>query len=270
MARNEGRIWRAVAAVAALAWLAGSAPALAQGPQGPQGPGGGRQGRMMGPGGMMGGMMFGLRPPTATEVPMPVLQKELALSDAQVVAVEEIQNNLREARRELMPRREPGAGPPDMSQMRTMMEKMRSLNEEAGKQIEAVLSPEQKRKLATLLKTMDDYRVAGLPYEAAPVLKLTADQSQKLAAIAAKARKALKPIADKMQAGQADMRENFQAMGEAMRPIRAETMAMLTAEQKAALQKFNEERMQRWGGRRGQGGGPGGPGGGPAGPPASE
>ncbi|HSV74140.1 MAG TPA: Spy/CpxP family protein refolding chaperone [Chthonomonadales bacterium] len=234
---------------------------MAQAPQGPGGGQQGRQGRMMGPGGMMGDMMFGMRPPTAAEVPMPVLQRELALSNAQVATVQGIHTTLRESRRGLMPRRDPGAGPPDAAAMRTAMERMRALNDEAGKQIEGALTPEQKKTLAALLKTMDDYRMAGLPYEAAPVLRLSTEQTKQLAAIAVKARRAIKPISDRMQAGGGDMRANWQEMGAAMRPIREETMGLLTAEQRAALQRFNEERMQRMRDQRG----PGGPGGAPAG-----
>jgi hypothetical protein len=264
MIRNL-RSMKTMAMVAiALGCAALSGAALAQqeegpgGPPPPGGPGGppGRPGpgRPGGPMGMMG-------PLTVLQVPPPVLDRALQLTDDQKEKIRQIHQEFDQARRNLMPPPpEPGSPPPDPATMRTAMEKMRALDREASQHIEALLSSDQKKALAKLLRSLNDFRTVGIPQEVVPQLKLTEDQMQKIDAIAQKAEKAIQQILQQAQQGGGP-----RAVREKIMPIQREAheaaMALLTDSQHAQLDAFIKSHPRP--------GGPGGPPpfGGPGGPP---
>ena len=130
------------------------------------------------------------------------------------------------------------------------MEKMKSLQQDANKQIEAALSADQKTKLTRLVKDSNDLRQVGIPIEAMATLKLTADQRKQIAAIAAKATSDTKAAMAKAQEAD-DPGAVWQNMGSIRRQAHDAAMAVLTDDQKAIVRRSGPAR------------GPGGPGFGP-------
>lgn len=148
-------------------------------------------------------------------------------------------------------------GPPP--QMRAAMEKMRTQEKQYNQQIEAVLTADQKQKLPSFLKEINGLQGAGVPADLYADLKLTGDQKTKIVAIAQKAQQEMETA-----------RQNGDFSGDGMRESHEKAMAVLTADQRKAVQKFQQDHPQRgpggFGGAGGPGGGPGGPGGPGGGP----
>jgi hypothetical protein len=151
--------------------------------------------------------------------------------------------------------------------MRAAMQKMRSLQQDANRQIEAALTADQKAKLPQVVKDCNNLRQVGIPLQVAASLKLTADQRKQLGEIAAKAASDTKAAMAKAQ--DADDPETVrQTMGDIRRQAHDAALALLTDDQKAIVKKATA-------GRRGPGGpgfgpppdGQGPPPGGPGGPP---
>lgn len=138
------------------------------------------------------------------------------------------------------------------------MEKVRGLNEKANSSIEAALTSSQKSKVPGLMKEFQALRGARIPLEVAADLKLTPDQIKRIEAVSEEQSKKMR---DAFQgAGQGGDR---QAMMERFRTMRQENQqkvdAILTADQKAAVKKYEDAhpRPQRGGGGRGGRGGGG-------------
>lgn len=120
------------------------------------------------------------------------------------------------------------------------MQKRRDLNTQTTKQIEDVLTAEQKTKLTDARKEMTLYRMAGIPTGLYGQIKLTAEQKTKLQEI----QKSMTP----QQGG------DREAMRAAQREGREKAAAVLTPAQKAQIEKYQKEHPQE---RGGQGGGRG-------------
>lgn len=203
-------------------------PTMAQ-EAGAPAPGGGRQGRQ----GRQGGGRFGGRMTLAT-VPLANLKAGLQLTDEQAKKIEDIHKKANADARAL---RQPGQPPSAET-----MQQMREIGTKADKEIESLLTDEQKKKAAPLVKELGAYASVGLPPAALEALKLTDDQKKKIMDIAAKLQKdvAALPQEEQRQKG----REIRQAS-------RAETTKLLTEEQKKELEKFQQANGQR---RRNAGG----------------
>ncbi len=146
----------------------------------------------------------------------------------------------------------PGADPAFAANM----EKLRGMNAKATASIEAVLTAPQKTKVPGLVKEFQALRGARIPLEVAADLKLTPDQIKRIEAVSDEQRKKMQ--AAFQGAGQGGdrtaMREKFQAM---RTENQQKIEAILTADQKAAVKKYEDAhpRPQRGGGGRGGGGG---------------
>ena len=140
-----------------------------------------------------------------------------------------------------------GGAPPDR-------EAMQKLDKTASDKITAVLTDDQKAALPGVIQMLGALQSAGIPPQALGVLKLTSAQKQKAIAIS-------KEMQQAIQAAMQD--QDRQAMQDARTKCHDKIQALLTDEQKAALDKFAKDHP-RQGGQRGPGG-PGGPGGGQGG-----
>ena len=244
--RRSGVRWGWALTLAAACALLG-ATAFAQGRAGGQG------GRAAGRAGAFGRTWL---EPTASRLPIEVLDRALKLSADQKSKIQAIQDQARATMRQMMPQRTPGAGParPDPGQMQQMMAKMQEQSKADSAKIEALLTPVQKKTLAKILADAKDYRLVGLPADATSALKLTPAQHEKIVAIAASVRKAM----PQPGAGAAGGMAGFQAMRQAMQSARDQVQAVLTPDQRATLEKITPRRMGGFGGP----GAPGGAGGG--------
>lgn len=209
-------MWSTLCGAAAL--LLAAVPVVAQAPAGGAGTGGARQGR---------GQARGRAVSLAT-LPANDLAPLLKLTDDQKSKVAAIQEKLATDSRPLRAQRGQPANPENR-------EKLAALNKQATTDIEAVLTQEQKDRFKALALEIRMYRAAGLPVALIPELKLTAEQKTKIADIE-------KAAAPQPGAQPADRRA-------ARQKEREDILAVLTPEQKAALDKY-EQAHPRARGRR--------------------
>ncbi len=234
---------------------------------GGQGPGGGR-----GFGGPGGGR---IQPVTA---PVEALTSELKLTATQVDKIKAIQTAYRKDRDSLMPNRggqggpgqgggqggPPGGGPGggfDPAAMQAMMQKLQTLDKAANDKIAAVLTDDQKTTLPGVIQMMGAFQSVGIQPQALSTLKLTADQKKKAVTIS-------KDMQQAMQQAMQD--QDREAMQAARAKGQDKIQALLTQDQKTALDKFVQDHPRQGGpggpgGRQDGPGGPGGPGGGQGG-----
>ncbi|MES2461958.1 MAG: hypothetical protein V4671_15345 [Armatimonadota bacterium] len=230
-------------------------PPQGGGPGGPGGPGGFRgPGGPGGPGGRRGGP----RPVSLSTIPVKELASALLLSDSQVAKIRAIQESVQAERQTLMP--PPGQqpdGPPSREMMDANREKMRSLDQKAAAQIEAVLTAEQKSAAPELLKVLNALGQGGVPLEVFADLKLTAAQKQQLAALPS-----LPPPPRPGDNGGAP--PDREGMEQGRRQAGEKVMAILTEEQRKIVEAFRQAHPRP---RPGDGGGPPRPGDGFGPPP---
>ena len=101
------------------------------------------------------------------------MDKKLKLTDDQKTKIGAVQTQYTTDSKALQPA--PGTPPdPDARQ------KMTDLSAKATRDIEDILTPEQKPKVVELLRTLTGYNTLGLPPAVLPDLKLTDDQMKKL------------------------------------------------------------------------------------------
>jgi hypothetical protein len=198
-----------------------------------------------------------------------MLAPALNLSGEQKTKIKGIQDKLRaDMRAAFSGFQGGGAGGADRDAIRAQLQKLGESNEKAGKDIEALLKPEQKTKVPEVLKEAGQLRAAGIPLEAVPELKLTADQKKKIVALGEENSTKMRAMFTPGQPPAADMREKMQAMRTEMR---GKVSALLNADQKKVMEKYQQRGgFGGFGGGR-PGGGPGGagrPGGRPGAPGA--
>ena len=224
--------------------------------------GGGFGGGFGGPRG--GGMMqMGL-----SNLPVDVLVKGLKLTEDQKTKVDDVQKKIREAQRAAfgggnnpLGGGAGGGNRPDPAQLQEMMTKMQEERKKNDAQVEAVLTDDQKKSLPAFLKDVQAYQSAQLPLALIGDLKLTDDQKTKMAAVV----KQVQTISQEKRQEAMD-NQDFQALREIMTQtqtaLKDKTRALLTADQKAMVEKYEKENPnQGFGARGGRGGGQGGPGG---------
>ena len=177
------------------------------GPGGGQGgPGGfGGGGFQGGPGGFQGGRMGMLRTVSAASLPLRVMVSYLGLTDAQTGKIALVREDMQDAMRPQMGQRpgQPQGQPRGDSQgqqpqgrqgnqrsqgnqgnqgnPQAMQAAMQVAEKKATTEINAVLSDDQKTKLATLVKAIKALQDGGIRPDAALKLKLTEEQLAKLA-----------------------------------------------------------------------------------------
>ena len=215
-------------------------------------------------GGQRGGglMQMGL-----SNLPVDVLVKGLKLTDDQKTKVDDVQKKIREAQRAAFGGgNNPfgggagGGNRPDPAQLQEMMAKMQEDRKKNDAQIEAVLTDDQKKALPAFLKDVQTFQTAQLPLALVGDLKLTDDQKTKMAAVVMQIQK----IAQEKRQEAMD-NQDFQSLREIMTQtqtaLKDKTRALLTADQKAMVEKYEKENPnQGFGGRGGRGGAPGAPG----------
>jgi len=215
-------------------------------------------------GGQRGGglMQMGL-----SNLPVDVLVKGLKLTDDQKTKVDDVQKKIREAQRAAFGGgNNPfgggagGGNRPDPAQLQEMMTKMQEDRKKNDAQIEAVLTDDQKKALPAFLKDVQTFQTAQLPLALVGDLKLTDDQKTKMAAVVTQIQK----IAQEKRQEAMD-NQDFQSLREIMTQtqtaLKDKTRALLTADQKAMVEKYEKENPnQGFGGRGGRGGAPGAPG----------
>lgn len=104
----------------------------------------------------------------------------------------------------------------------------------ANTEITAVLTGEQKGKVEGVVREFGSYQQVGIPLQVLGELKLTDDQKSKI-----------KPIAEEMQRKLQGLRaaggqSNWQAMRQMRQDSAAKVAAILTAEQKAAIETWRK------------------------------
>lgn len=248
----------ATAVLSLVAFAQGSA--LAQRGNGGGGFGGGFGGQRGG-----GMMQMGL-----SSLPVDVLVKGLKLSDDQKTKVDDVQKKIREAQRAAFGGgNNPfgggagGGNRPDPAQLQEMMAKMQEERKKNDAQVEAVLTDDQKKALPAFLKDVQTFQTSQLPLALIGDLKLTEDQKTKMAAVV----KQVQTISQEKRQEAMD-NQDFQALREIMTQtqtaLKDKTRALLTADQKAMVEKYEKENPNQgfggFGGRGGRGGAPGAPG----------
>lgn len=245
---NLGLLCAAVALSAAI-----GVSALAQPPAAGAG-GGGRQGR----GGGQRGQGFGQT--SVVTVPAAALAGPLKLTDDQKTKIAASQDKFTKDRTALMA--------PDANGQRPNFQeigpKVQELTAATQKDIEAVLTEDQKKMLPAVLKDFQALQGAGIPAGVVGDLKLTADQKTKIAEIAKASQAEIAAKRQELQGG--DRAAMQQALADLRKAQTDKIQAVLTDKQKTTLADYIKAHPQR-----GFGGGAGGnrrPGGNPPPPPA--
>jgi Spy/CpxP family protein refolding chaperone len=214
------RIFSLISAIGVITLL--SVAALAQNPNRERGQNRAGQGRA------------GAQRVSVAAIPPAALNDALKLTPQQLESITKIHNKLVEETRALRPQ---AGGQPDREAMRETMQKLRDLNQKASQEIQGLLTEEQKAKLPEVLREMGQLRSMGVPLEALAELKLTAEQKTKLLALGAEYQKKLQALSPQ---------ERQTARREMMQEARAKMAEILTAEQKAVAQKYQQRnRRQR-------------------------
>lgn len=172
---------------------------------------------------------------TLAQIPAVALEQPLALTKEQKEKITAIQTRLREESRGLF-----GGG----GDRQAAIQRRQELNAKATQEIEALLTDAQKQKVPDVIKQMQVYRDCGIPLEVVADLKLTAEQNTKLQALS----KEYQTKIEGMQAGGGF--EQFRTLRET---TRQKALEVLTADQKALIEKWQRENPQLQ--RRGPGGG---------------
>lgn len=163
-----------------------------------------------------------------TAVPAEVLAQELKLTEGQKDQVSKIQEKLASDVKALRPK--------GVALDTSARDKIRDLNQQASKDILALLTADQKKKLPAVLREMGGLRMAGIPLRALGELKLTADQKKQIAGYVKDAQAGLKDLSA------ADRRVK---MRDAMKDVASKTQAILTADQKKVLEGYQKKQGRR-------------------------
>ena len=225
-------LWTASIGGMALAQEAPATPAPGGVAPAPRGGGQGRGGQ--GRGG------FGNAAPTLATMPMPYLSMMLELKDDQKTKIQAIQDKVQTDLQDL---RKPDADG-NRPNRATLQPKMKEINDQAKKDIEAVLTPEQLKKSETLVKTAGIYTAVGIPLGVVADLKLTSDEDAKLAALAADSAKddaTMQKDAADAQGDQQKMQDLRTARTAARKVTQDKAMAVLTETQKTMLTKYQKD-----------------------------
>ncbi len=165
------------------------------------------------------------------QIPVELLQTVCKLTPEQVTKIKAIQTKLAEDLRALRPQQ--GAAPDPAA-----AQKRRDLTQQATTEINNILTPEQKEALRNAAPEIAVLRSLGIPLQVVGDLKLTDEQKKKLTDIAREIREKVQNLSPE---------ERRSKMRELTADARTKAEALLTAEQKEVIKKFNEENRQRRG-----------------------
>ncbi|MBB6049538.1 hypothetical protein [Armatimonas rosea] len=200
------------------------------------------------------GMMRGNQPLTLATVPAEALGTELKLSpevQKQIAAIQKkVQDKMQAAMQEL--RDSGGAGPEAFQELQ---KKNQENSKKAETEILALLTDDQKKALPEVLKALQLLRTVGIPVQLSSALMLTDVQKKSLAEVAAAVQKDREAKMKEMQEArqnqdQDKMRELMQAM-RGNGGVNPKALAILTAEQKAMVEKYIKDHPQPQGRRGG-------------------
>jgi len=204
--------------------------------------------------------------PTVLDVPVEALEYALKLNREQKQKIAAIQAQFQEQRMSLLPRPDPQAGrPPDFSQFQAAQERIRTLERQAERRIQEVLTAQQRSALPETLEEIELLHGVGLPAELLGDLKLTAEQKAALARVGQQSQQAMRRA---MEAGarRRDFNAGVAAAERARAEMRQKVLAVLTAPQRRMVEEYQRAHPEPV--LRSPGAGPGGfilPGG-PGGP----
>jgi hypothetical protein len=171
------------------------------------------------------------RPIMGADLPLPVLQQTLNLSSAQSARIDPILKQLGNAMRQVPP------PPPDPAAIRATIARLHGLELDASNQMATLLSVDQQKALALLLKDANDFRLVGIPMPAGPALKLTPDQRGQIAKIADKAAQGIQQAINAGKAG-GDVRPIVDQVTRILQQSHDAMLALLTNDQKRILGQF--------------------------------
>ncbi len=244
----------------AAAFMVGATLSMAQG-----GGGQGRQGRTGGQGGMIRGGGFGMQGGLVGSgmlIGRQDVQTDLKLTAAQKTKLQTVQEKQREQWRSMGgPGGGPGAGGGDREARMAQMQKMM---EQQEKEIDAILTPEQQKRLKQIKVQFSGIRALN-DKTVQKDLGLTAAQVTKIEGLQQKQGEANMALFQKMRDGSID-REAMQAsLQKNEKALETEVNKVLTADQAAKFKAMKGPEFKRVdppGGFGGPGGGMGGFGGG--------
>ncbi|MCX6358418.1 MAG: hypothetical protein NT029_01325 [Armatimonadetes bacterium] len=169
---------------------------------------------------------------STAEVPMPLLDSFVALTAEQKEKLTPIYEKYVADVKALAPAGARKAGDPVDP---TVRQKRTELQRTTAAAIEALLTPDQLKKLKAAVPEIVVARSAGLPLAVLIDLKITAEQRKQIADI-------VKGVTDQLQSMPADERKAKSK--ELQREGRTKVEALLTAEQKAVIVKFQKSRKR--------------------------
>jgi hypothetical protein len=164
------------------------------------------------------------------QVPVPVLDSYLRLAPDQEKKIQAITTKYRADIKGLGLSQ--GGVQVDVRAMQDMFRKRGELGDKATTAIEAILMRDQRAMVPDMRRELGSLRAAGIPLEALPALKLTADQKKKLAAAAADNQNQIRAA---FQSG------NMETMRAGQQTARQKTMGVLTAQQKKIVEKYLQQ-----------------------------
>jgi hypothetical protein len=162
------------------------------------------------------------RAASVATLPVSVIDSIVKLTPEQKTKVTTIHDKFIADTRALRPQQ---GGQPDPANA----QKLRDLNRQAVADVEAVLTQEQKDKFKAAAKDLQLYRSVGIPMELYGQVKLTDEQKTKLATIEKETTEKSQGVTDRAQVRQINQ------------DARAKAEAILTADQKAAVEKYRKE-----------------------------
>jgi len=166
------------------------------------------------------------------------VQKELGLSTEQTDKLKLITEEAQKSMRELFGQR-PAEGEDREKAREAMREKMTTAAKEITSKVEAVLTPEQKKRLKEIQLQAQGTR-ALLSDDVVTALKITDEQKKKIEEI----REANRPQFGRPgQGGDAGGRGGFERFQEQQKETEAKIMEVLTAEQKTSLESMKGKKF---------------------------
>lgn len=161
-------------------------------------------------------------------IPVDVLAGPLKLTDDQKTKIKASQEKVAKATAEARKAADAGGG------RDAGFQAVRDARQAASKEITAVLTDEQKGKVEGVVQEFGSYPQLGIPLQVLGELKLTDGQKSKI-----------KPIAEEMQKKVQGLRAgggrpDQQAMQQMRQDYAAKVAPILTAEQKAAIEKWRK------------------------------
>lgn len=165
-----------------------------------------------------------------------MMKSYLKLSDEQVTKIKPIHDKALTAMREMLAR--DGDKPPTREELGPRVRKFQQTVQEGHKEIEGILTEDQKKKVPEMEKDMTLFNSVGLPPATMADLKINEEQKKKL--------KALSEETQTKRSGLTPEERRDRAKVNALtQEARQKAMEILTAEQKGIVEKWRKENPPR-------------------------